>query len=197
MAPLGAVFVVASLTDGITVPSSNRTGKDKSKIALNFRDLWGIIASGDIFNSGGGLCLMSSHATIRACPLATFSATSARSCSMASGCKADMCGPLSIAACISSTVQCFPVCVGQPRVAYALRIDAAGWCNASPRGHMLFRYEGKSDNAGGGTKSPWCVFHHCISSGCSDCSVTRVCLLSLRNALVVAPVTIVPSWRRG
>lgn len=155
MAPRGADFVVASFTEGTVDPSVSLTGKDRSKIARNLRDLWGIIANGDIFNSIGGLCLMSSHITIRACPLATFSATSAFSCSIASGTNAEICGPRSIAACISATIHGFPVHVGHPRVAYDFRRFAAGWCSASPLGHILLRYSSSSFFGGGGMNSPW------------------------------------------
>ena len=108
IAPRGAVFCVLSLTEG-TVCVANLTGKERSRIVRNCRDLCGIIAIGDIFNSFGGSCLMSSHSTKRACPASIFSLTSSVSWLMASGLSAEECGPLSMAACISVIVQQAPV----------------------------------------------------------------------------------------
>ena len=80
IAPTGAVFTDASFTAGMRSDSLIFTPNDKSKIAWNFRDLWGIMAIGDIFNCAGGMCLMSSHSTTRHCPIFTFAATSACNC---------------------------------------------------------------------------------------------------------------------
>ena len=56
---------VASLTEGCFIPLWNNL-KERSRIALNFRLLWGIIAIGDIFNFSGMESLISFHLTIRA-----------------------------------------------------------------------------------------------------------------------------------
>ncbi len=117
MAPRGAVLMVPSFTDRTVEPSFSFTGNERSRIARNFRDLCGIIATGEILSSDGGLCFMSSHTTTRAWPFLIFLSTSCQSCALAVGSSDETCGPLSIAACIISSVQGRPVCVGQPRVA--------------------------------------------------------------------------------
>jgi hypothetical protein len=86
-------------------------------MAQNFLDLCGIIVTGEIFSSGGGLSFMSSHTMTRAQPFLILSSTSCQSWALAVGSSVDTCGPQSIAACIISTVHSSPVCVGQPCVA--------------------------------------------------------------------------------
>ena len=108
IAPRGAVLVVPSFTEG-TVCVDSLTGKERSRIARNCLDLCGIIAMGEIFNSFGGLCLIASQCTRRACPADTFSRTSVPSWRIASGVSAEEWGPLLMAACISLTVQQAPV----------------------------------------------------------------------------------------
>ena len=66
MAPRGAVLLVLALTDGMEVVGVRRRENDRSNIARNGRDLCGIIATGEIFSSGGGDCRMSSQYTRRA-----------------------------------------------------------------------------------------------------------------------------------
>ena len=61
MAASGTIFFVALFTDGKSYPATVRA-KERSRIALYFRDLWGIIASGDSFNAAGTSFLRSSHA---------------------------------------------------------------------------------------------------------------------------------------
>lgn len=117
--------------------SCMRTLKERSTIALNVLDLCGIIAMGDIFNSGGELCLILSHRTTSACPFLTFSAASCASCVIASGSRANACGPHSTAIVISFQVQGLPVLTRQPPKAYCSKLLAAGWCNTRPLGHML------------------------------------------------------------
>ncbi len=126
IAPWGADFVVPSFTDGPTVPFISLTWNDRSRIARNCLDLWGIIARGEIVSSGGGFDFKSSHFTIRACPSLTFSWNFMWTCLIASGSRADSCGPQSIGACICSCDHFRLVLVGQPRVANSLSKSAAG-----------------------------------------------------------------------
>ena len=96
-------------------------------IVLYLRDLWGIIATGEILRLGGGDVRMSSQSTTRAWLFATFSAISVASCAIARGSLAETCGPRQMAASISCLVQFRPVLAGQPPVAYDRRWPAAGW----------------------------------------------------------------------
>ena len=61
----GAMGVVLMLTDLYVLPLI-LSWKERSKMHLNNLDLCGIIATGEIFNSGGFLCLMSAHLTMEA-----------------------------------------------------------------------------------------------------------------------------------
>ncbi len=100
MAPRGASFVVVLLTEGMAVVGLSLIEKERSKMALYGRDLCGTMATGEIFSCFGGSCLISAHRTSFACPFLHFSATSVLSCLHASGIRAEICGPLSIAAWI-------------------------------------------------------------------------------------------------
>ena len=70
-------------------PTCNRSENDKSSIVRFFLDLCGIIEIGEILSWGGGSSHMSSQSTMRARPAATFAATSAVRCSIASGASAN------------------------------------------------------------------------------------------------------------
>ncbi len=82
-------FSVVSLPDASTPPFFSLGRKDKSRIEQNAFDLCGIATIGEIFNSLGGLSLISSHGTMRARLVRTFSAASSAKCEMASGMSAD------------------------------------------------------------------------------------------------------------
>ena len=74
-------------------------------------------ASGEIFRFGGGFSFMVFQGTRQHSPSLTRSRVSALSAVIATGSSADMCGPFSIAACISSIVQSLPQSTGHPLVA--------------------------------------------------------------------------------
>ena len=98
----------------------------------NFWDLCDITEINQILSSTGSLSHVSIQSTTCACPVCTFLATSCWSCATASGEVTEMCGPLSIAACICSQLHGFPVCTGQLLVAYGSRVSHAGWANPNP-----------------------------------------------------------------
>ena len=85
----GASLTDDSFTEGIKFPCRRRRRKDRSSIARNCRDLWGMSAIGDIFNSGGGLFLMSSHDTMRHWPRFCLAEASAIAYSIAAGSRAE------------------------------------------------------------------------------------------------------------
>jgi hypothetical protein len=85
MAPAGAVFSVVSLTEARTPQFVRQRRKDRSRIEQKSLYLCGIAAIGEIFSSLGGLSLMSSHCTRRACFMRTFSIASALKCAIALG----------------------------------------------------------------------------------------------------------------
>ena len=132
--PRGASFVVVLLTDLTTLPSASRSAKDRSRIEWYALDLCGITATGETLRCCGWLALMSSQRTTRACPFATLSATSSAKCLMASGSRADLCGPWSIAVYISVRVQSRPAAVGKPKCSHLHRMSAALCLSASPCG---------------------------------------------------------------
>ena len=70
-ASAGAVYSVASFTDGVSQPV-NFNANDRSKIALYLLLLCGIISNGRSFKFDGGFCFMSSHTTMVANPCADF-----------------------------------------------------------------------------------------------------------------------------
>ncbi len=78
-----------SLTDASTTLFFSLSQKDRSRIERNTFDLCGITVIGEIFNFLGGLSLISSHTTVRAWLVCTFSAASSAKCAMASGVSAD------------------------------------------------------------------------------------------------------------
>jgi hypothetical protein len=83
---------VALLTDGCFLPLW-RIWYERSSMALYLRDLWGIIAIGDIFNFGGILSFMSFHFITLANPSFTLLSVSCikHACAVLS--LADLCGP--------------------------------------------------------------------------------------------------------
>ncbi len=137
---------------------------------------------------------MSSHKTMRACPLFTLSHTSAAKCSMASSSKADLCGPLLIAACIPASFQSRPVHIGQPNLSQSVSKAAALCCKAKPWGaisdlsDVLWR---SSQWSCGKILLPWCVIY-CVATGCQSSASMQWCLFCFRSILVVAPVAIEP-----
>ena len=70
-ASAGAVSFVASFTDGRSHPATFNAN-DRSKIALYFLLLYGIISNGEILKFDGGLCFMLSHLTMVEKPCADF-----------------------------------------------------------------------------------------------------------------------------
>jgi hypothetical protein len=114
IAPLGAVFVVESFTDGRVVPSRSRSEKDRSNINRNAFNLYGIAVIGETLICVGWLSFISSHSTIVACPMATFLAASCLKCLCASTDSAGACGPCSTASHFSAFVHGFPVFAGHP-----------------------------------------------------------------------------------
>lgn len=86
-------------------------------------------------------------------------------------------------------VQWSPVCVGHPLTAYWRSLLAAGWCNASPDGHIWFRCDSGLGSASGNTNFPLWVVHHGGSSSCARCLCKRSRLLTFRSRSVCAPVT--------
>ena len=86
---------------------------------LKRRDLWGIIAVGEIFSAGGMLCFISFHWTIFANPALIFSFVSSCRHLSAIGSLAEMCGPLLRAAMIWCFGQLGPHWMGQPCVLYS------------------------------------------------------------------------------
>ena len=60
MAASGAIFFMASFTDGRSYPAT-LSSKDRSRIALYLRDLCGIIASGESLRAAGRFSLRYSH----------------------------------------------------------------------------------------------------------------------------------------
>ena len=88
----GAWIFVLLLTDGIVVLLTFRS-KERSRMHLNFRDLWGMTAKGEILMCWGRSFLMSPYVTIEACLLCSFSIASAMMYCRACGFFADVCGP--------------------------------------------------------------------------------------------------------
>ena len=97
---------------------------------------------GEIFRFGGGLCLMVFQGTQRQSPSAMRSRVSVLRAVIATGSSADLCGPFSIAACLSSIVQSLPQSTGHPLVAYRRRLSAAAWWRAPFRGRIVPIYLG-------------------------------------------------------
>jgi hypothetical protein len=89
MAPAGAIFSVVLLMEARTPTFLRRSRKDRSRIERKSLDLCGIAAIGEIFSSLGGLSLMSSHRTSRACFMHTFSIASVLKCAIALGERAE------------------------------------------------------------------------------------------------------------
>ena len=83
-------------------------------MVLKDRDLWGIIATGDIFNCGGKLSLMSPYRTTFEYPFNTLVAVSSCKAFNANFELAEGCVPRRMAASICSCVQLFPQSTGQP-----------------------------------------------------------------------------------
>lgn len=135
MAFCGALIFVVELTDGMRPPLM-RNENDRSKMHRKSRDLWGIIASGEILRFSGKLSIMSPNRTSLAYPSRTFSSVCRNNDRRARSDLADSWGPRLIAVMISSFVHGFPQSTGHPFVLYEWRSGAASCQLAIPRGHM-------------------------------------------------------------
>lgn len=129
------IGLVMSLIDLSLSLRSARTNQ-RSNIARNVLVLGGMAAMGETFSCSEGLSFISSHLTIRACPCATFSSVSSRSCAAASGTWADGCAAYLIAANICSTIQVGPQSTGHPLVPNSKIIGAARCPSAGPDGYI-------------------------------------------------------------
>ena len=131
----GALQFVPSLTDGIFVPWKLSL-KDRSRMALNFLDLCGIIAIGEILRFFGGACLMQANLILLAKFPFSFSTVSWSRQFLAAADFADMCAPLLTAAVICSLVQGSPQSTGHPFLLQSCNIVAASCSLARPLGHI-------------------------------------------------------------
>ena len=137
---------------------------------------------------------MSTHEITRACPLVTFLLVLSRKWLSASGSNADLCGPGSIAACISATVQFHPVAVWQPYKDHSSSKSPVGWAVASHVGCMPsgFSLRGSSSQWSRGSQNfPWCVIH-CVCRGWTSSCACHIFLLCHRMLSLVAPVSGAP-----
>ncbi len=89
IAPPGAIFFMVSFTASLNLPLFSRSRKERSRIDRYAFDLCGIAVMGEIISSVGGLLLILSHSTTRACLVRTFSLISSAKCSIASGVNAN------------------------------------------------------------------------------------------------------------
>jgi hypothetical protein len=180
-------------------PSSKRNRNDRLRIDQYAFDLCGITAIGKICSCGGGLSFISSHATIQAWLVFTFSNASAAKCSMAPGVNADWWGPWATAAHISSFIHGCPICVGHPKVAHWLSSSTAGWLSAHPDRHIEFQYPESLVVIGCSgvlsTMDPW-VDHNCTSCSCNFCS-WHCRLFSHHMVFHSLPFTAAPSLLLG
>ena len=108
--------------------------------------------------------------------------------------------PYATAASTSARVQRRPVSTGHPDVAYCLRRDAAGCCNARFEGHMPplnFFLLGNSNVISFWNELLCCVQYDC--SGCCNCNCCRLRLLFFFQCLlsICEPITTWPDGKRG
>ena len=136
MSPEGEFFTNDLLTYGKSSPFFYLNEKDKSRISWKSRDLWGIMAIGEILNWSGGLTFILSHKNTLHLPFFYFATTSFASIFIAICCNADTCGPQSIASYIWFKVQVCPVIVGQTLVANYSNFPAEGWCSDKSPEHI-------------------------------------------------------------
>jgi hypothetical protein len=97
---------------------------------------------GDIFSSGGGLPLMVSNLITRAWFILTFSLISSTKYWIASGDRANWCGPRLIVSSMSAHIHVLPVLVGHPNCVQIIKMAAAGCSTARPSGHIELRNVG-------------------------------------------------------
>ncbi len=197
MAPARAVFLVVSFTAASTTSFLRHSQNDNSKMEQNTFDLCGIAAMGEIFSSLGGSCYIESHGTSRACFVLIFLAVSAAKCLMASGDKADWCGPHLTASHISSFAHGRPIFVGHPNCDHSKRMSAAGCCSARPARHIKLRCTGLSLWFVGGNGILLPVFVHGKTTGCTAFYAIRWCLLSLCIIPLLWPRMTMFKWSRG
>ena len=123
-ASAGAVSFVALFNDGRSHPATFNAN-DRSKIALYFLLLCGIISNGEVFKFCVGFCFLLSHLTVFANPCADFPCASTWICEIASSFNADEWGPLVTDAYISSGVQSRPTDTRHPARTYCSNKFAA------------------------------------------------------------------------
>ncbi len=169
IAPPGAIF-------SGNPPLQSLRQNDRSSMDKNAFNLCRIAAMGDIFSSGGGLSLMVSHSITRAWFVLIFSLISSAKCWIASGDKADWCGPRSIASSMSARIHGLPVLVGHPNCAQSIKMAAAGCSTARPAGHIELWYAGLNLFAAwaGRICVPSCIVRKGV--GCSACCKAHLLL---------------------
>ena len=118
IAPAGAVFSLFSFTEGTRPCGISSRDKSNSKMDRKALELCGIAAIGKTFICLGSLSFIWLYQTKRAYFSATFDLASSAKCAISSSDRADSCGPLITAACISNFFQLCPVLNGKPLVAY-------------------------------------------------------------------------------
>ena len=124
-----AVYLVASFKDVISNPFSSSLN-DRSSIALKFRILWGIAATGYIFSCGGELSFSVYQGMILHCLSADFSFDYFLNATLSYSVLADGWGPLFNAATISVFVLARPQLNSRPYVSYCTRRGTNGCYNA-------------------------------------------------------------------
>ena len=129
----GAEMLVSSFTDGIYIPNILMIN-DKSRMALYFRPLWGIMTIGDILrfyhSANPNFPSISSQYNTSANPCWDFSSVSLWTCLIASGDSADIWGPHFTVTVISSGVQLLPTSTGHQISAYFISNSPSGCCKA-------------------------------------------------------------------
>ena len=146
-ASAGAVYSVASFTDGVSQPV-NFNANDRSKIALYLLLLCGIIANGENFKFDGEFCFVSSNLTMVEKPHAAFCRALTWICEVASYFNADEWGILFTAASILSVSQSRPTKTGHTTRAYYSNKCSSGCClalhlgNTRPRNFPLMNTSG-------------------------------------------------------
>ena len=113
----GGVSFVALFADGRSYPATFKE-KDRSKIALYFLLVCGIIVNGENLNFYVGLCFMSSRLTMVANPCANVSRASTWICEIASYSNVDEWGRLVTSASILSGDQSHPTETRHPTCTY-------------------------------------------------------------------------------
>jgi hypothetical protein len=147
---------------------------------------------GDIFSFGGGLSLMVSNLITRAWFILTFSLISSTKCWIASGDRADWCGPRLIALSMFARIHVLPVLVGHLNCVQFIKMAAAGCSTARPAGHIELQNVGLDLAA-----ACLCVIHKGVApSAC--CKAHLLLWFSACICFLFAPIIGLPvAWRRG